>query len=305
MITVNSMKCIVGKDRWDFQFKGESTDTKPQESWLGNKVAVNSMFFELDTGDFYYLESPAQKVTETIADDIDVDNLHQVGEEELYVYTLPMSDPISADTIEVTIDGVSYICNKVQAEDGWWSYGATDSDFSDMPFGIVVTPNSLEINDIYRPNDGEFFLTIIAENVSEAVWKKFGSGGGEPEPTGEKLFDGSVTTTYEGGVGAYYDFNPVLDLNYSSLIVEFEGTRYTVSNISESEDWYEFGAPFDVNDRRYDFSEYPFNIGNGDDGGEYLSEICTESEGTYSLKIWTNSDPVTDDDVMPSPDDPH
>lgn len=33
----------------DYSFKGLSTDTKPTEN-----VAVNSLFLELDTGDFYY-----------------------------------------------------------------------------------------------------------------------------------------------------------------------------------------------------------------------------------------------------------
>lgn len=33
------------------EYKGESTDTKPTEN-----VGVNSLFLELDTGDFYYFD---------------------------------------------------------------------------------------------------------------------------------------------------------------------------------------------------------------------------------------------------------
>ena len=38
----------------EHEYKGESTDTKPTEN-----VAVNSIFFELDTGDFYYFNGTA------------------------------------------------------------------------------------------------------------------------------------------------------------------------------------------------------------------------------------------------------
>lgn len=43
MITVNDNKQAMEHD-----YKGLSTDTKPTE------CAVNSLFLELDTGDFYY-----------------------------------------------------------------------------------------------------------------------------------------------------------------------------------------------------------------------------------------------------------
>lgn len=38
----------------DYELKGLSTDTKPTEN-----IAVNSLFFELDTGDFYYFNGTA------------------------------------------------------------------------------------------------------------------------------------------------------------------------------------------------------------------------------------------------------
>jgi len=37
---------------YEYQFTGLSTDEKPQDE----RVALNSLFLELDTGDFYYLK---------------------------------------------------------------------------------------------------------------------------------------------------------------------------------------------------------------------------------------------------------
>lgn len=43
MITIND-----NKQALEYEYKGLSTDVKP------TACAVNSLFFELDTGDFYY-----------------------------------------------------------------------------------------------------------------------------------------------------------------------------------------------------------------------------------------------------------
>jgi hypothetical protein len=43
MITINDCR-----QQNEYEFKGLSTDTKPES------CGVNSLFFELDTGDFYY-----------------------------------------------------------------------------------------------------------------------------------------------------------------------------------------------------------------------------------------------------------
>lgn len=52
MITISNIKNFTAGDAMDYDFKGLSTDTKPTES-----VGVNSMFLELDTGDFYYFDN--------------------------------------------------------------------------------------------------------------------------------------------------------------------------------------------------------------------------------------------------------
>lgn len=55
-ITINDIKNTDGTEELDFEFKGLSTDTKPTSEFGGFKIAVNSLFLELDTGDFYYFD---------------------------------------------------------------------------------------------------------------------------------------------------------------------------------------------------------------------------------------------------------
>lgn len=52
MITISGVKRHTASSTnpaADYDYKGLSTDTKPTEN-----TAVNSLFLELDTGDFYY-----------------------------------------------------------------------------------------------------------------------------------------------------------------------------------------------------------------------------------------------------------
>lgn len=51
MITINQKNRILGHEPYDTEYKGLSTDEKPSEN-----IAVNSLFLELDTGDFYYFD---------------------------------------------------------------------------------------------------------------------------------------------------------------------------------------------------------------------------------------------------------
>ena len=52
MVTVKNMK---GEVTAEMELVGLSTDTKPTGSFSGAKIAENSVFLELDTGDLYYL----------------------------------------------------------------------------------------------------------------------------------------------------------------------------------------------------------------------------------------------------------
>lgn len=49
MVTINYGVTVVnGQTRQEVEYKGLSTDTKPTD------CGINSLYFELDTGDFYY-----------------------------------------------------------------------------------------------------------------------------------------------------------------------------------------------------------------------------------------------------------
>lgn len=46
---------VDGDKEYHYEFSGLSTDSKPTE-FKGEDVEVNSLFLELDTGDFYYFD---------------------------------------------------------------------------------------------------------------------------------------------------------------------------------------------------------------------------------------------------------
>ena len=57
MITINRpKKPINGNESYDFELKGLSTDEKPI-AVDGYAVGENSIFFEVDTGNFYYFSA--------------------------------------------------------------------------------------------------------------------------------------------------------------------------------------------------------------------------------------------------------
>ena len=156
----------------------------------------------------------------------------------------------------------------------------------------VANPDFLH-NSLTIKENGTYDVSSIAEvNVNVK------GGGDEPEPTRELLFDGSVEATHEGGDGSHWGEVPYsVDLNYSSLIVEFEGVKYTVENISKTSSEFDFGAPM-VADIGYDFSEYPFAIAHWP---EEETDFSVQNSGTYSLKIWANSDPIDSGGDGPEP----
>ena len=56
MVTISNIKKSTAdtQNKNDYDFKGLSTDSKPTEG-----VLTNSLFLELDTGDFYYYTGAA------------------------------------------------------------------------------------------------------------------------------------------------------------------------------------------------------------------------------------------------------
>lgn len=55
-VTVYAQRRVIGTNRYDYDLKGLSTDPKPSQIY-GIDIVENSLFLEMDTGDFYYLKS--------------------------------------------------------------------------------------------------------------------------------------------------------------------------------------------------------------------------------------------------------
>ena len=58
MVTLHGMRNVDGDRKYAYDFCGLSTDEKPT-SWGGREIEDNSLFLELDTGDFYYFSDGA------------------------------------------------------------------------------------------------------------------------------------------------------------------------------------------------------------------------------------------------------
>lgn len=55
MITLHAMRNVDGDKLYAYDFIGLSTDAKPT-FWGGRLIEANSLFFEVDTGKFYYFD---------------------------------------------------------------------------------------------------------------------------------------------------------------------------------------------------------------------------------------------------------
>lgn len=70
MITLHAIRNVDGDRNFEYDFKGLSTDSKPTE-WGGKSIEQNSLFLELDTGDFYYFDGESwTKVGESSSNEI-------------------------------------------------------------------------------------------------------------------------------------------------------------------------------------------------------------------------------------------
>lgn len=55
MVTIHAITNVDGDSTKSYEFCGLSTDEKPTEVG-GKPIEANSLFLELDTGDFYYFD---------------------------------------------------------------------------------------------------------------------------------------------------------------------------------------------------------------------------------------------------------
>ena len=165
------------------EFFGLSTDDKPTED-----VAVNSLFLELDTGDFYYCESQGSKGESTKNYIVEEDTFTSTTITLVppYYHEFSPSVIIDEDSIIVVFDGVTYNCPKMDGDDfaGWIGsvlYGGEPSgsafDSSEYPFMIIGEEGQIMVED---KNEHTIEIYTLSNNDTPAVWKKVGSGGSEP-----------------------------------------------------------------------------------------------------------------------------
>ncbi len=174
---------MITRNRYDLQgdmsYQGLSTDTKPDDA------PVNSLFLELDTGDFYYLETPAQSGIKDIL--ISERSVTGTKDSTWYGYDF-LGDVIelTQDVLFVKFDGTEYRCTKV-SDDGVNFYGAPyDStsyypyDFSNYPFCVGYDPDPQWGGTFVTMSNGnEHTIEVYTESTIPAVWKKVGSGASE------------------------------------------------------------------------------------------------------------------------------
>lgn len=126
----------------------------------------------------------------------------------------------------------------------------------------------------YTPIGWQTGDTITAELMNKM------DNGWSVETTSTTPFDGSVTTTGEGGYFAALTLTEELSTTVGdTAIITFNGTSYTCTCLDVGCPAY--GAPVG------DFSTYPFNLFHD---GVWI--IATESAGTYTLKIEAVSETV-------------
>ena len=115
------------------------------------------------------------------------------------------------------------------------------------------------------PTTMEYFDKLLGEQLLE------GEGGGGS--SWQTVFEGSVTTVeFEDAL-----LEGLTSLTADTIRVTLNGTTYTCEKQADGS----YGATYDESTQEFDFSEYPFNIGEGKDG--YM--LATETAGTYTLKI--------------------
>ena len=182
MITIGKQIIVSGTNKFDYDIKGLSTDTKPSQI-NGVDIAVNSMFLEMDTGDFYYLKQQGSE--STTREDIlsstsvvcDEPYRNSYCGEVLYVFFDNLVVNVSFDGTKYTLDRTAYW----QDEDTYSRYGEWDGDnpvFNSYPFAIQNCSGYYDYMYIFVPTEGTHTVEVYTEEtvVVEPIWEKIGGG---------------------------------------------------------------------------------------------------------------------------------
>lgn len=177
---------MITRNRYNLQgdtcYQGLSTDEKPTEN-----VPINSLFLELDTGDFYYAESQGSKGEPTKNVLISEQSISEWEQEAINLYSYTFNDFLEfPDTITVVFDGTEYTVEKqnTEYENEYFYGGYADGniDFSTYPFAIFngFDEDAWAIQ-IFAGNNNEHTVEIytLGNGDTPAVWKKVGSGASE------------------------------------------------------------------------------------------------------------------------------
>lgn len=158
-----------------------STDTKPTED-----IPVNMLCLELDTGDFYYLESLSSTTEETLFTGT------ATNDNDIIVSQMPSGE------ITVAYDGETYVCQPktvtVQGEtETYWGATVTlpplpsegepepSYDWDEYPFNLLVDGDDQLLVTLNDENDHS--MTISGTVETPAVWEKVGEGSSPTPPT--------------------------------------------------------------------------------------------------------------------------
>ena len=171
MVTVFSKSYVQGTGKCDFTFKGINSDQKPILEVGGDAIADNSLFIELDTGDFYYY----QDFEESVVAEKEYDYFYQPQGKDYYVSIL-LQTTVSDDTIIVDWGGVKYLCQKEIVAEGVWTYGdhlnGGDPTFTNYPFVLYFKPSDFDVaRAIMKPTSGNVTMSVSKQS---GTWNKFG-----------------------------------------------------------------------------------------------------------------------------------
>lgn len=188
--------------------------------------------------------------------------------------SLSYAEPITADPLKVTFDGVEYTCPKVAGKK--ITYGAENGDFSEFPFTIITSEASE--NSIKTQTEGTFTVSASVDTVTTTdTFKKAVNDIAGWKTTGEvALFDENVTTV-AGNDGNSATLTYAESITADTLKVTFDGVEYTCPKIPLG-----VGTAYGgVGQEGPDFTDFPFAILSGPTG----NRIYTQTAGEHTISI--------------------
>ena len=273
-VTIHAMRNVDGDKLFEYDFCGLSTDSKPT-TWGGRDIEVNSMFLELDTGDFYYLESTAIQGKTILVEE---QSFELDGEE----FAPLQAEVFNNVPITVVFDGVEYVCDEAQHDtktEEDFIYGGWDNgnfDYSVFPFVLMTDPNGVSSSEydvaVYVDDDDQHTIEVYVDGSTPAVWKKIGSGGGD-SGDGYEITNPILTLNITGEPisidEAYYvdEDGYLTDGSISSAIGE------TKVVVVDEDEWYGIVIP---------------------EPTSYSNEVNCTAEVEYATLIITITDPTQD-----------